>query len=60
MDGDDPDTRLAYYMFVNYGWRPQQVDSLPDREKILMTLMALKEIKDRPKPKEGRVYGGNS
>jgi len=53
MDGDDPDTRLAYYMFVNHGWRPQQVDSLPDREKILMTLMALKEIKDRPKPKGG-------
>ena len=53
MEGDDPDTRLVYYMFVNHGWRPQQVDSLTDREKILMTLMAVKEIRGRPKPKGG-------
>ena len=40
-------------MFVNHGWRPQQVADLPDREKILMTEMALKEIRSRPKPKVG-------
>ena len=32
-------------MFVNHGWRPQQVDDLPDREKVLMTQFALKEIR---------------
>lgn len=51
MDGDDPDTLLAYYMFVNHGWRPRQVADLPLREKILMTRFALKEIHSRPKPK---------
>jgi hypothetical protein len=34
-------------MFVNHGWRPQQVDDLPDREKVLMTQFALKEIRAR-------------
>ncbi len=42
---------LAYYMFVNHGWRPQQVEDLPFREKLLMTLFALKEIRSRSKPK---------
>ena len=51
MDGGDPDTLLAYYMFVNHGWRPQQVADLTDRERFLMTHFALKEIKSRPKPK---------
>lgn len=51
MDGGDPDTLLAYYMFVNHGWRPQQVDNLTDREKFLMTQFALKEIHSRPKEK---------
>ena len=51
MEGDDPDTRLAYYMFVNHGWRPQQVLDLPYREKILLTQLALKEIRSRPKTK---------
>jgi len=51
MDGGDPDTLLAYYMFVNHGWRPQQVDDLPDREKLLMSQFALKEIHSRPKAK---------
>lgn len=49
MDGGDPDTLLAYYMMVNHGWRPRQVDDLPVREKILLTQMALKEIHSRPK-----------
>ena len=34
-------------MFVNHGWRPQQVDDPPDREKVLMTQFALKEIRAR-------------
>ena len=49
MEGGGPDVRLAYYMFANHGWRPQQVDDLPDREKILMLQMAVKEIKSRKK-----------
>ena len=51
MDGGDPDTLLAYYMFVNHGWRPRRVEDLPYREKLLMTQFALKEIHSRPKPK---------
>lgn len=49
MDGDDPDTLLAYYMMVNHGWRPQQVCGLPLRERILLTEMALREIRSRKK-----------
>ena len=51
MDGGDPDTLLAYYMFVNHGWRPQQVASLSVREKTIMTHFALKEIRSRPQAK---------
>lgn len=53
MRGGDPDTILAYYMFANHGWNPGRVSGLPSREKILLTLFALKEIKSRPKPKGG-------
>ena len=51
MEGGDPDALLAYYMFVNHGWAPGQVDVLTDREKVLMTQFALKEIHARPKAK---------
>lgn len=47
MEGDDPDTRLAYYMFVNHGWSPSRILELPQREKALLTQMAIKEIKSR-------------
>lgn len=49
----DPDTLLAYYLFVNHGWAPGRVAALSPGEKVLMTLFALKEIKSRPKGKEG-------
>lgn len=49
MDGDDPDTLLAYYMMVNHGWRPKQVCDLPLRERVLLTEMALREIRSRKK-----------
>ena len=51
MEGGDPDALLAYYMFVNHGWAPGQVDVLTDREKVLTTQFALKEIHSRPKAK---------
>jgi len=38
---------LAYYMFVNHGWRPRQVADLPYRERVLLTQFALKEIRAR-------------
>ena len=53
MDRGDQDTRLAYYMFVNHGWRPEQVSSLSPEEKAMMTVFAVREIQSRPKPKEG-------
>lgn len=49
----DPDTLLAYYMFVNHGWAPGRVTELSPGEKALAVLFALKEIKSRPKGKEG-------
>lgn len=49
----DPDTLLAYYLFVNHGWEPSRVSRLSPREKILMTLFALKEIRSRQKEKGG-------
>lgn len=44
---------LAYYMMVNHGRFPSEVLGLSSREKILLTLFALKEIKSRPKSKGG-------
>lgn len=49
----DPDTLLAYYMFVNHGWAPGRVAELSPGEKVLAALFAMKEIKSRPKGKEG-------
>lgn len=42
---------LAYYMFANHGWRPEQVSELSQEEKVMMTLFAVKEIRSRPNPK---------
>ena len=53
MDGGDPDTALAYYMFVNHGWRPSVVSELPARELILLELFMLKEIEARKNPDGG-------
>lgn len=53
MRREDPDTLLAYYMFANHGWRPSRVSRLPSREKVILALFAITEIKSRPKPKEG-------
>lgn len=45
---------LAYYMFVNHGWRPGRVAELPPEEKVMMTVFALKEIRSRKKAEEGK------
>ena len=42
---------MAYYMFVNHGWRPGQVDSLSFREKILLRQFALRELQSRQEVK---------
>ncbi|WP_158585000.1 hypothetical protein [Lacrimispora algidixylanolytica] len=42
------DVQLAYYMLVNHGRFPGEVADLPEKEKILMYQMAVKEIKSRP------------
>jgi len=47
--GNDLDTQVAYYMFVNHGRFPSEIAALPDREKYLVYEMALKEIRNRPK-----------
>lgn len=44
---------LAYYMFCNHGWEPSKVAALSSREKVMLVLFAVKEIKSRPKPKGG-------
>lgn len=42
---------LAYYMFVNHGWRPSAVSELPARERVLLELFALKEAQSRKRLK---------
>lgn len=37
----------AYYCFVNLGWPPSQYDTLPHREKRLVTEFALKSMRDQ-------------
>ena len=44
---------LAYYMFVNHGWRPSQEAGLPTREKILLAQFIRKEMRARQRAKEG-------
>lgn len=48
---------LTYYMFVNHGWRPRQVERLTEREKALMLQMAVKEAKARERA-VNRAKGG--
>jgi hypothetical protein len=43
------DVQLAYYMFANHGRFPGEVVDLPEKEKILLFQMAVKEINSRPK-----------
>lgn len=45
----DADTWLAYYLFVNHGVLPGQVERMEPRERALAFQMARKEIKARPK-----------
>lgn len=49
MDGDDPDTWLAYYCFTNRNWTPSQYDDLTYREKILVAEFVKREVKAREK-----------
>lgn len=49
MDGDDFDTWLAYYCFVNRNWPPSQYDNLSYREKVLVAEFAKRESKSREK-----------
>jgi hypothetical protein len=46
------ETVAAYYCFVNLGWPPSRYDSLPYREKRLVTEFVLKSIKDNEKQKK--------
>lgn len=58
MEGDDPDTWLAYYCFVARNWSPSQYDSLSYREKVLIAEFAKRESKtiekQRQQAKSGR------
>lgn len=47
MAGEDPETWLAYYCFVNRGWTPGQFNELPYREKILVKEFIHHEVKAR-------------
>lgn len=49
MDGGDPETLAAYYCFVNLGWTPSKYESLPYRERVLITRFIQKEIASRKK-----------
>lgn len=49
MSGDDPETWLAYYCFVNRGWPPSQFNELPYREKVLVAEFVHREVEAREK-----------
>ena len=40
------ETLVAYYCFVNLGWPPSRYDSLPYREKLMVTAFAAKAMRD--------------
>lgn len=59
MNGDDADTWLAYYCFVNRGWAPSQYDALPYREKVLVAEFVHHEVEAREKQaKELKAHKG--
>lgn len=43
---------MAYYMFVNHGWPPSKYDALSEREKVLVSIFARKEIESREKQRK--------
>lgn len=49
MDGNDSDTWVAYYCFINRNWTPSQYDNLPYREKVLVAEFVSREVKSREK-----------
>lgn len=53
MEGSDPDTMQAYYMFVNHGRFPSEYEKLPYRERILVREFVKKELASRKKLEKG-------
>lgn len=49
MDGDDPETWLAYYCFVNRHWPPSKYTQLPYRERVLIAEFIHREVEAREK-----------
>lgn len=49
MDGDDADTWLAYYCFVNRNWPPSFYLGLPYRERVLISQFVHREVEAREK-----------
>lgn len=45
----DADTWLVYYLFVNHGVLPGDVERMSQRERALAFEMAQKEVKSRTK-----------
>ena len=43
------ETELLYYMFANFGTRPETVAAMSDREKLICWEMAKREMKGRRK-----------
>ena len=43
---------MAYYCFVNLGWPPSQYDSLPYREKLMVTAFAVKAMKEQKEERD--------
>lgn len=52
MDGDDADTWLAYYCFVNRNWAPSKYEKLSFREKTLIAEFVRREVKSREKQQQ--------
>ena len=49
MISSDSDTWIAYYMMLNHGRFPSEVNALSRRERLMLVAFAQKEIKGRPK-----------
>ncbi len=49
MDETDPEFISAYYCFINFGWSPSQYLELSYRERVLIFLFIMKDLKTRDK-----------
>lgn len=57
--GGDPETAVAYYCLINWGWPPSKYAALPLRERLLVAEFVKQDVANREKAEKGVQRGYN-